>query len=327
MPSNKGPKIGVTLIADGMGKGYKVLIPKIDKVSFTYDIPDDHHKAVISFLYHWVEDHRHLKSVPPYKTRYRRTFIFTFPENGATVRIDADPKSSKTPMPFFRFEFNPAALGKSGIECFQHELHGVLMNEHPWEKIAKTCRVTRLDIAVDLLGVRMEDLIIVPGITKQQLKKFAIFSASGKLETIYPIYKHGAKAPLRIYDKAQQLSDTGAPAKFEGVAYARVEAELDGKKLQGKPLMSLHKLKNPFLGLGVIDPTNPVSPPESLHAWSYFLDSCRMRGKEGALEMLPTDELRSVYAQTLEKADRRLWNPEKLWKHWPKVLESSGLLP
>lgn len=327
-PSNKGQTVKVTLIADGIDKNYKVLIPKIDRLSFTYDIHPKHYAAVISNMLHWMDCGDGLKSAPAYKSRYKNVFVFTFPGNGAMVRIEIDPKSKATPIPFMRFEFNPAVLGPTGIGCFRDQVYGVLVDQYPWEAIAHGCRVTRLDIAIDLLGVQVKDLIIAKQDKKSAYKRRAYFSASGALETLYPVFrKEGQLAPLCVCNKAQELSDAGASPIYGGIPHARIEARLNGQNLHGKALTALHTIKNPFLGLEVIDPTNPISPPEAAHAWSYFLDSCRARGKDGALKMLPTDDLRDVYDEALATADRKLWSPEKIWKRWPGALQSSGLLP
>ena len=326
--SNKGADVDVKLISYGMGEDYKVLIPQIDGISFTYDIPPDDRAVVLDSMLHWMGLGAHLKSAPAYRSRYKSVFVFTFLGNGATVRIDIDPKSKVTPIPFMRFEFNPAVLGPKGVVCFREHLYETLVDKCPWEALAQGCRVTRLDIAIDLLGVQVKDLIVATQNKKFAYKRRAYFSASGALETLYPVFrKEGVLAPLCVYNKAQELSDTGASPIYGSLPHTRIEARLNGQNLHGKALTALHKIKNPFLGLGVIDPTGSISPPETMHAWSYFLDSCRVRGKEEALKMLPTNELRVAYDKAFAEADRNLWKPEKIWKHWPKVLQSSGLLP
>lgn len=327
-PSNKGQTVKVTLIADGIDKNYKILIPKIDRLSFTYDIHAGHHSMVLANMLHWMDCDDGLKSAPAYKSRYKSVFVFTFSGNGATVRIEVDPKSKATSIPFMRFEFNPAVLGPTGIECFRDQLYGALVDHYPWEAIAHGCRVTRLDIAIDLLGVQVKDLIIAKQGKKSAYKRRAYFSASGALETLYPVFKkEGLLAPLCVYNKAQELSDAGASPIYGGVPHARIEARLNGQNLHGKALTALHEIKNPFLGLEVVDPTHPISPPETMHAWSFFLDSCRARGKDEALKMLPTEALRVAYGEAFVAADRQVWNPEKIWKRWPQALQSSGLLP
>lgn len=325
--SNKGQNIKVTLIADGIGKGYIALIPKIDRLSFTYDIKPKHHEAVFANMLLWKDD-GHLTSASAHKSRYKSAFVFTFPDNGATVRIELDPKSTKSPIPFMRFELNPAALGIAGLECFREELYLVLVEEYLWSTIVQKCRVTRLDIAIDLLHVQVRDLIVEKHDKKMAFKRLAYFSASGELETLYPCFKRkGLLAPLCVYNKTQEIEDTGALPVYGSIPHARVEARLNGQKLQGKSLTDLYKIKNPFLGLEVIDPSNQISPPETGHAWSFFLDSCRMRGTESALKMLPTDQLRTAYATALAEADRKVWNVERIWKRWPQTLNSSGLFP
>lgn len=321
----------VQLIAHGYGEGFLALLPKLDKLSFTYDIPAHHHQPVLANLHGSAGEKQEFKPLSSKGSRYQKRFSLTEPTTGEAVLIEADPKPPKTatakPPAFMRFEFNPAALGRSGIEFLRERLEGpIFMNQYTWKQIASGCRVTRLDLAIDLIGVRTASLLIEHGTQGKKAKpgkKLCIYAASGALETAYPKFAKGKLAPIIVYDKAQQLTESQGAALYGDKPHARVEFRLQ----PNRPITGLNSMKNPFLGLSIIDPGKPIDPPETPHAWGFFLDSCRHRGRAGALSLMPIGETRTAYAQALKSADRGIWRPEILWSKWPKALLKSGLLP
>lgn len=321
----------VQLIAYGYGDGFLALIPKIDKLSFTYDIPVHHHQPVLANLYGSAGEKQEFKNLSSKGSRYQKRFSLTEPTTGETVLIEADPKASKTattkPLAFLRFEFNPAALGPSGVAFLREQLEGpIFTNQHTWKQIASGCRVSRIDLAVDLIGVQTASLLIAygtPGKKGSQGKKLCIFAGAGALETAYPKFAKGKPAPVIVYDKAQQLADAQLLTLYGEKPHARVEFRVQ----PNRPIIGLSSMKNPFLGLSIVDPIKLIVPPETQHSWDFFLDSCRHRGRAGALSLLAAGELRTAYAQALKAADRNVWRPETLWAKWPKALLRSGLVP
>lgn len=326
-PSNK-PQ--VTLIAYGFEEGFTALIPKIDKITFTYDIPVADREPVLANLF-GLADGGPLKDLGSFGGhRYQKRFALTHPGTGEKVIFEAAPKppkdkSKKLPA-FTRFEFNPARLGAAGVEFLRDQLVQVFFEWHPWSAIAVNCKVTRLDIAVDLVGVRTADLIIEQVVQHAKAKpgkKWCYFSPSGVLETANLGFKKGQPVPIIIYDKAQELTDKGGTPIYGGAAHARVERRMQ----PNRSIASLAKMKNPLMGVVIIDPTKPIIPPETPHAWTFFLDSCRMRGRKAALSLLSAQDIPAAYVEALKTADRHVWRPGKLWTKWPEALKKSGLLP
>ena len=325
-PSAHSNKPHANEIAYGWEEKHKVLKPKIDKLSFTYDIPSEQISTVTGSLVALAEEAggpwKKLNSTKTYSLRRR----LHHKETGENILIEAAPQppnGKKAPLSFLRLDFNPSKLGPKGVEFLRDQLFMVLAIDHPWGKIASECTVTRMDLAVDLLGIKAEDLLVgdyTPGSAKgKPLKRMLVFSATGGLESLYLGVK---PTKVRIYNKAQELIDYKQPSAFGSTAYTRIEMITEPKK----PMTKLKAMVNPFLKLSIHNLGAPANPPEGLHNWNYFLDSCRVRGLDAALALLPTEELRQAYRQAIKVDDKDVWKPKMLWKKMPYVLNKSGLL-
>lgn len=326
-PSNKPP---TKLIAYGYVEGFHALIPKLDKLAFTYDIPPGHRDMVLQNLYSKAGDKDSLKGLwTSGKHLYTKRFSLTHPETQEKVLIEASPKlpkqESSKPPAFMRFEFNPEKLGPKGMSFLHTQLIEVFFDMYPWAAIADGCRVTRLDLAVDLVGVATDELIVervVWGKPKAAKRK-CIFSPEGKLETVDLDYRRGKLSPVVVYNKAKELADNKAPSMFGGVPFTRVELRLQ----PNRSLATLHKMKNVFFGVSVICPTKTAPLPCSEDTWTFFLDSCRLRGAAAALSHLPTEASKKTFQDALEGTDKKVWRPAKLWPAFKKSLAQSGLIP
>jgi hypothetical protein len=89
-----------------------------------------------------------------------------------------NPTNGTTLADRIRLEFNPCKLGFSGLKF----LHGTLSTivEDGWTTFIKDARISRLDVAVDLVGVRITKLKIVP---PKAVVSQTWSSSKGKLQT------------------------------------------------------------------------------------------------------------------------------------------------
>lgn len=72
------------------------------------------------------------------------------------------------------------------------------------------------------------------------------------------------------------------------------------------------KVKNRFLPCKLTDFV--AANPNGVGAqWQKFGDSCKVRGVEGALNLLSSDE-RPAFEEAFENAQQICWQPDKLWK-------------
>lgn len=295
-----------------------VLKPVIDKIVLTVGIKDElAQEAVLEGLGFSVKDEAQpeytqavTKNVP-YKYKVR------FTPSGSEHHVSIFAGAYNKNLNFLKFEFNPAALGKDGVEKFKDAVAEIFLGNLTYDDLLATANISRLDIAVDVVNLGMDRLLIEPKIDG---KTHAYFGLSGVLETAYLGTKPKSNSPLKVYNKTQEELDTKKPPKVPGAEVVRIERTVFTKL----KLATLHKLKNHLKGLDVFVPTVSICP-EGQHHWLMFLDSCKFRGVQGALEQIPV-ELRDDYEDALETGKNSIWKPDKIWDDWPEILKKSGLI-
>ncbi len=329
--SNKTAKFDVQLIANAYWykrpTEYTVSVhkPIIDRMSFTFPVTDTlMRKCVRSWLL--AESKKPGSSVNKWtklqdwgSQQYHHSFAINC-SKGTPVLLQIEAENPGTA--FLRVEFNPNAIGPNGMGIFQDSLSKMFGGAFTYLDIAAGCKVTRFDVAVDLVNIDVEDLLIT---TTKPGKTMSYFSLAGKKETAYlNIKKKGSN--LYVYDRKALIEKlfvegSGQPSEFGEAPYTRIECRVK----PDKPITSLPKSHNPFKKIGLIDIEAPASP-EAEHHWRLFQDSCRYRGVAGALNQLP-EGTRDEYQAALDAVSGDLWRPQKLWEHWEDTLTKSGVLP
>lgn len=328
--SNKPDKYGVQLTAKAYWyqrpTGYTVTVmkPIIDRISLTYPVSDPAIRKVIrKHLKEWAKAQdpmiSHWAKTPKWgSSKYAHSFAINC-KPGTKLLVQLAKEG--TNAGFLRVEFNPSALGPLGVQSFRDLIPDLTCNAFTYNDLALGCRVTRIDVAVDLVNIEPEDLLIKaskPGV------KMAYFGLSGDLETSYlNVTKKGSK--LYVYDrktllKKQQQEGQGKGSPYGEAEYTRVEVRLTPEK----PITKLASMHNPLTKLDLIDIEAPV-PPESEHHWRLFQDSCRYRGLENALDLLPTGT-REAYLAAVQAAQGQVWRPNTLWGHWSDALLKSAVM-
>ena len=300
--------------------GFKVTVlkPKIDNISLTLHIHDEHRQAVPEGLWDMADDAETLEYVNSKagfkgSNNYKTSVSWVNPGGGA-VLIQCQPKAKKgKDIPFLRFEFNPDQLGPEGLSRFKEQLIVILLGNGSWETLIKEAKVTRLDIAVDLLNVDTEDLLVG---AKKPGKKMSYFGIGGKIETAY----QNTTNTIYIYDKKQKQIDDKQTPEFGNTPHTRVEI----KTRTTKGILGLPSLMNHLNKVSLIDIEAP-EPPEEHHHWKLFQDACRYRGMDGALNFL-SDDVRGKYIEAIEAVEGEIWQPEKLWGFWAETVHKSRLL-
>lgn len=323
-PSNKTRKYYVQLTAQAYtyGKGDKkvtVLKPIIDKISIVVPISDP--DECTGYENH-IKDFPKDKNFPEFETvstktqRYNFSMKWRHAGTQQTVLIQAHPKSSEAKH-FLRFEFNPDKLGADGFTAFKEMLWNTFSQKNlNYGFLVKHARFTRLDIACDFINARAADLI-VQGQGKG--KKVVYYSAQNDMETTYLDKPKKKPSKAKVYDKLQQQTDMSNPTDYEGVFHARVEIQHGGAEL--KKLKAIHNV------LKRVTVIHPLEAPVKVKSWVWglFLDSCRYRGVEAALQGLPED-MRGVATKVVNKAKMDTWRPLDLWDLWSDIVDNSGLL-
>ena len=182
--------------------------------------------------------------------------------------------------------------------------------------------MTRLDIAVDLVNIDLEDLLVS---TPKLTVSMGYFGLTGKDETKYlNVNKKGSN--LYVYDRRTHLGKLEEMGVGDGPEYgAAKHTRVEVRTKADKPITSLPGLKNRLKRIDLID-IEAAEPPEQEHHWRLFQDSCRYRGLGGALGLLP-DDVRDEYEIAIKAVAGELWQLERLWVLWPEAVVKSGLLP
>ena len=330
--SNKPGKYSVQLTAQAYaytrptGFNVAVLNPKIDRLSFTYNIVDiaARQKLVKNLNYLMLSEsspiHPWTKQKGWGSVKYSKSYGLDVGDFGKVLVQHAPLYSNNN---FLRFEFGAPALKPTAIKIFKELLPNLSNGLLDYEHIAVNCKVTRLDVAVDLINIDLEDLLIStpkPGVS------MGYFGLTGKAETKYlNVNTNGSN--LYVYDRKthiQKLQDKGVmvDAEYGETKYTRVEFRL----YPDRPISKLNTLKhNPFKRINLIDIESP-EPPEQEYHWKLFQDSCRYRGLNGAINHLPIG-LKEQYSAVVHSTSGSLWKPQILWSSWPDTLSKIGFNP
>lgn len=298
-----------------------VLNPFIDKISITVPVAssDDQHviASLLKDVAKDVDEQEYKWGMTKGSPYYQIAINFICQENGEKVLVQAAPKESQPH--FLRMEFNPHALSKVGLSAFKAQLSYVTAGALDWSHVVEAGRVTRIDVATDLINARMHDLIIA---SKTGSKSHFYVGEGGDIETAYVGLTKAQKASdQKGYNKLQEALDHGITPNYDAMVHTRIEIT---KKAPTQTLIKLEKMGNPFTRISVIHP-GKVPDGVDPYLWSIYLDVCRFRGIETATKKLP-DDIREICRDAVVTAGKESWNPSSLWKKWPFVLAQSGLL-
>lgn len=236
-----------------------------------------------------------------------------------------------------RLDMNPRKLGADGFKQLV-----TLMS--PWfdiSRVAKAARVTRLDIAVDIVGLWVGEVI---ALHKRQGQRVQYIGKDGLLETVYinqkqsphkPKYdewgvekaqalKYPAGKPLlKIYDRVREREKYGKPPPFGEAPVTRIELVRGNfKKLRLEGLSSLKdQLAEVRAGYG---PSQSNVMPK---VWRRFWALARTELSPDAADLL---DLPPKVAKAFEKSLRvpapDLVSPKATWTAWQVALASTGLI-
>ena len=213
-----------------------------------------------------------------------------------------------------RIEFNPAKLGLAGLEYLHNVLSSVI--EGGWHEFVTHGRISRLDVAVDLVDVRITKLKMVP---KKAVVSQTWNNSKGKLET----YQWGKPTGsyTQIYNKTAEMAARGAVVS--GPQVTRFERRL--KQPACKTLTKLTELENPFAGF-VLTNAMPPAPQggNKDHMWPLFCDSVSVRGLHAALQLV-SEHKRPEYKKRFANAAPGWWNPDAIWAQWPVIVQQSKI--
>lgn len=320
-------------IAGGTHKGARVYLtrPFIDKLSLTYHVLSLELQVAVKDGLIDLAKAGILESQSIKRSRYALNLKLMDADADTGILISAAPHKKSGPkdaalvqkpgqLAFLRFELNPERISRAAMASLAEVLYIASGGQITVSQLRANANITRLDVAVDILNLSINQLLIGNRAGK---KSFAYFGTDSRLESHYSDKSTSPRVPAKVivYNKTQGQIDKGIGVKFPHLLHTRVEVKVTGTQ---KTLGDLWSLSNPLRRAKVFLP-DPVVLPVDRHAWEHFLDSCRFRGVKAALDLVP-QKLRKKYEQALLPGPKPLWRPDELWAMWPKSIARYPLI-
>lgn len=223
-----------------------------------------------------------------------------------------------------RLEWNPRKAGLEGFERLRSLLaHHLLLGPEGELEWFQGARITRLDIAVDILGVERPSLFL----RLMDQKKVQTYGrwASG-IETTNHKPSKGTKGTggLSAYDKRQEQTDKkpNKEPKFGQVPHQRIERRFvatGGKQpVLGKLANEGDRLAGPMVRLLRDLPGGPCKIEQQIVAGTVL-----WLGWKKMSASLTGSQLQAW--KVLRKHDNAFWDTGLIWKHWPEAVAVAGL--
>jgi hypothetical protein len=223
-----------------------------------------------------------------------------------------------------RLEWNPRKAGLEGFERLRTLLaHHLLLGPEGALEWFQGARITRLDIAVDILGVDRPSLFL----RLMDQKKVQTYGRwTSGIETTNHKPSKGTKGTggLSAYDKRQEQTDKkpNKEPKFGQVPHQRIERRFvvtGGKQpVLGKLAAETDKLAGPMVRLLRDLPDGSCKTDQQIVAGAVlWLGWKKMSGS------LKGSQLHAW--KVMKKHDAAFWDTGLIWKHWPEAVAEAGL--
>jgi hypothetical protein len=243
----------------------------------------------------------------PYRKRPYKCGVKLYePEVQNKLRMLAQWSPMHEGIPFARIDLNPSHADMFAIKA-------TLLTAIPnWESdVSSLARVTRFDAAVDLVGVRSDELLAY--YPSKQISQ--TYSKSSRMESYY-IGKPGEDNFIAIYDKRLQIKEKNA--KY-GLKIPIPAFEITRVEIRMKPDCSfqcLLDMANPFEKLTLKTHQNF---PKNDELWELFVATARYEGLQNALQRLnPATRLK--FHKRIKDYPSVWWKPKEIWAAWPGLV-------
>ena len=237
-----------------------------------------------------------------------------------------------------RFECNPRKLGPIGFEQLANVLAGP---QAPFDlpRLVSAARVSRLDLCVDVVGVRMSELLLW---YKLEGKRSLYVGSDGVLETVQihrklpPTKPPGVNGPpkktsnnptgqvqLKAYDRVRERLSAQKWPPFGPAPVLRLERPL--YRFGQKSLASLPHLDNKLIDFRAGFVLSQL--PKPVQAWFRYVAARRTMSEQEACTLLGVPAqmaARFRAAELVPKSD--LLSANEVWEYWKVGLAHTGLL-
>jgi hypothetical protein len=271
----------------------------------------------------------------PTKDAEWRSVSLTFGKRDASIHFSR--YKHQTLGLSLRLEMNPRKIGPMGFG----QLAKLLSCWFDLQSIAEAAAVTRLDVAVDIVGAHVTEIV---ALQKHQGKRVHYVGNDGMLETVYvnrklpafkqkyddygPIKPKRRKSPagkplLKLYDRVRERASVGVDAPFGDAPVTRVEIVKD--RFVKFKLKNLPALADPFAGTkaGYVASQSNMMPA----VWRRYASLSALYGPHiaaAALDVPP--KAAKAYLKALRVPQPDFIAPGSNWADWAMGLHQTGLL-
>lgn len=309
-----------------------VLKPVIDKLRLTFSgLGVIQHIKGLQAAAYWDEvyklaygvskdgcyDHISACPVEGYKTGLRVDL-----GDGSVATFGFDPRIPKNAS--VRLEFNPLKLTPLGVKTLMRAWKLIEFDNVPLAAHLTSARVTRCDIAIDVLNMRLADLFVFhPDVWKVWI--CTSMDQGAQTLNFYKLKKNQSpfldpkkRSNVVVYDKKAEREAFGVTPEFGSLAHTRVEFQLN-KTALFKNLINTPCPANDWKFCRTIAPQTPIAP----NRWRMFLDSARFRGFAEAERLLEPDE-QQHFKEAVGNPNKQLtpFIDNGIWKYWSVACEA-----
>ena len=282
----------------------------------------------------WVLSAGHYLASAPHNTQHLDTGYFQkkhwyghvtlgMGDRDTSVRFEFSDEKTKTPAQL-RLEMNPRKLGPKGFKT----LLAILNDPHgPFagKAILQCARVTRIDIAIDLEGVQVDEVV---AFHDSEQKRSMYIGTDGVIETLYIHGKSNKAKPagkvlVSIYDRSKERIRKGKPPPFGQSPVTRIEVTRNLKA----PYNSLSKvagLGDPFGSIRVGYLMAQGMKPENW--WSEYVGLRRTKSHSSSVALLGLDKATAAkFADGYLVPIPNLVSDGTTWQGWEQGLKVTGM--
>jgi hypothetical protein len=178
--------------------------------------------------------------------------------------------------------------------------------------------VTRIDLATDIQGLNINQITSARNDTTVMSARYR---RDGAIQTHY-LGSKNTDLRIVIYDKREQRRGRvrGGPHEL-----TRIEARIK----TASNFDALRRYPNPFLKLTIRELRHlEFGSHNSPHVWDWFIDSCRQRGAEAALNLIRDSRTRRAWYNKFATSEApSWWQPDDLWSGLNEAIRRLGLFP
>lgn len=244
-------------------------------------------------------------------------------QRGAGVRFEFALGNKKT-APYLRLEFNPRKLGPKGANTLLKILNDPA-GPFNGKAVLQEARVTRLDVAVDILGVQTDDLLVTHGKERQ---RSLYLGTDGLLETVLLHGKHTKTKPAgavlaMVYDRVRERAKRGKPPPYGPSPVSRLEV-VKKLKAPGNNLAKLGCISDPFGEVRLAYVMDQQATPPSW--WLQYVGLRRSKSHAAAVEMLGLGPLAAeAFKNAFDAPTKCLVEKTTTFEGWSQGLAWTGL--